>query len=140
LSYQGKYESYSADQLNSLEASVPLLSAAAKQRFYNPNPSTTTLNRMDPLWRASIEKQHLVRTAMVQQVSVILSETVSGRVLVWVTASYTQTTQTDGDTFVQNNNLTVLLVNAPSTVTTGTGWQVSNWNDSPGIFQPQYPL
>jgi hypothetical protein len=141
-SFTLKYEAYSANDLKSLEASVPMLSAAAKQRFYTPDPQSL-INRMDPMWRANIQKQHLVRTVQVQQPSVVNVQTSNGRMLVWVTVPYILNIQTNGDTYPSNTVLTVLLVNAPTTATIGTmgtGWQVSDWKDNPGAFQPPKPL
>lgn len=138
-SFTLKYEQYSAADLKSLEACVPMLSAAARQRFYTPN-TQSLVNRMDSMWRANIQKQQLVRTAQVQQPAVINVQSANRRILVWVSVRYALTIHTNGDTYPSNATLTVLLVTTPSTMITGTGWQVSGWNEGTSTFQPTNPL
>jgi hypothetical protein len=126
------YQSFTSSNLRTLTAGIPMLSAGALQRFYGQVPHSQPDERLNADWQATIQKEHLQRSAQVQLPEALTVQTYDGKILIWMAVPYTLSTSIDENTFSENATLTVLLVST----TKGTGWQVSDWRDGQGLFNP----
>jgi hypothetical protein len=135
------YETIDANDFRTLEASTSMLSSGAQSRFYGRIPSVSADTRMDPLWRAIIQKQNLKQTAQVQQPGLLDVRSINNRFFAWMLVPYSLSLQRNDQTLSRNAQLTVLLVNVTSQSSdAGTGWQVSGWQDGDGLFAVPNPV
>jgi hypothetical protein len=131
------YQTFDSDYLKTLGASTYMFTNGAKQRFNSDH-------HMDPMWRASLQKQHHQQTAQAATPGLFATRYTNGRLLVWIVVPYRTSIQIDNSPhIVQDAQFTVLLVAVPTNIQiqkTGTGWQVSQWVDGSVLFEPPDPL
>ncbi len=135
------YETIDANDFRTLETSTSLMSSGAQLRFYGRISSVNADTRMDPLWRAIIQKQNLKQTAQVQQPRLLDIRSLNNRFFAWMLVPYSLSLQRNDQTLSRDAQLTVLLVNVTSqNSNTGTGWQVSGWQDGDALFAVPSPV
>jgi hypothetical protein len=135
------YENIDANDFRTLEASTDMLSSGAKLRFYGRLPGSKADNRMDPLWRAVIQKQNLKQTAQAAVPSLLSARYSDRHLYVWMLVSYHLSIQRNGQQLSLDSERTVLLVDtATQAGGVGTGWQVSGWGDGDVPFAIPNPV
>jgi hypothetical protein len=140
-SFVTTYETIDANDFRTLEASTSMLSAGAKSRFYGRLQSTNADVRMDPSWRAIIQKQNLKQTAQVQLPRLLEVRSVNNRFFAWMLVTCSLSLMRSDQTLSRDVQLTVLLVNVASQSNdAGTGWQVSGWQEGDTPFAVPNPV
>jgi hypothetical protein len=135
------YETIDANDFRTLEASTEMFSSGAKLRFYGRLPGSKADNRMDPLWRAVIQKQNLKQTAQVTVPSLLSARYSDKHLYVWMLVSYHLSIERNGQTLGLDSQRTVLLVDMVTQAGgSGTGWQVSEWRDGDVPFAIPNPV
>lgn len=135
------YQTFDANKPQTFETCTSMLSIAAKQRFYGANGQQAD-NHIDPMRRASFQKQGLQQSAQATQPMLLNISHTNGRVLAWLVVPYHLSSQmAGGNSLVQNNTITVLLVSTQvDAQSTGTGWQVVAWQNGDQQFDPPTTL
>jgi hypothetical protein len=136
------YLTFNAANPITFEASVPMLTDGAKQRFYGNAPNTQPNSHMDPMWRAALLKQQIQQSAQSSQPGLLGARYTNGKLLVWMVVSCQVMIQAAGSKpVIENDQYTVLLLGVPiNTQKTGTGWQVSQWQEGCTQFVPPHLL
>jgi hypothetical protein len=131
------YQTFDSGHLQTLEASISMLTDGAKQRFYGNAPNTQADRHMDPMWRANLQKEQVQQVAQVGEPGLLGSQYTNGRLLVWMVVPCRLSIQVaGGKPIVEDVQFTVLLVGVPINAQgTGTGWQVSQWQDGSVLFE-----
>jgi len=131
------YQTFDSGHLQTLEASISMLTDGAKQRFYGNAPNTRADTHMDPMWRANLQKEQVQQVAQVGEPGLLGSQYTNGRLLVWMVVPCRLSIQVAGSKpIVEDVQFTVLLVGVPINAQgTGTGWQVSQWHDGSILFE-----
>jgi hypothetical protein len=132
------YQSFNANVPKTFEASTSMLTNGARQRFYGTTSHAAPDRYMDPIWQAAMQQKNVKQTAQASEPTFLDAQYTNGRLLVWMAVLYQRTIFIDGSQpAVENIQTTVLLVNVPINVQkTGTGWQVSQWQDGRTVFEP----
>jgi hypothetical protein len=132
------YETFDSGNVQTFETSTSMLTDGAKQRFYGNAPNTPADPHMDPMWRAHLQKQQVQQKAQVGEPGLLESQYTNGKLLVWMVVPCQVTILIAGnEPIVENVQFTVLLVGVPvNTQGTGTGWQVSQWQEGSAPFAP----
>lgn len=132
------YESFDAGHMETLEASTPMLTDAARARFYGRAANTSPDQHMDPMWRASIQQEQIQQVAQVGQPGLLAASERNGLLLAWMGVPCLLTVQIAAEKpEVESVQFTVLLVGVPlNAQKTGTGWQVSEWQAGNTVFPP----
>jgi len=140
--FVNSYQTFDSDHFQTFEACTYMLTDGARARFNGTAPGTQPDRHMDPMWRASLQKQHYQQIAQASAPALLASSYTSGRLLVWMLVLYQISIQIDnGSPMVQSAQFTVLLEGVPKNVQqTGTGWQISRWVDGKTQFDPPNPL
>jgi hypothetical protein len=135
------YQTFDVSKPTTLESFTYMLSAGAKQRFYGLIPSIKADIRLDPAWRASMQKQHLSQVTQVYPPGLIDARYTHQKLLVWMAVPFLTSTTTNKHTVTQQGEYSVLLVAVPpDPQKSGTGWQVSAWQHGASFFPPYEPL
>jgi hypothetical protein len=136
------YWTFNAADAKTFETSVSMLTDGARERFYGNALNTQPDMHMDPMWRAALLKQQIQQSARSSQPGLLGARYTNGKLLVWMTVSYQVTINAVGSKpVVENNQYTILLLGVPiDTQKTGTGWQVSQWQEGSTQFAPPHLL
>lgn len=125
------YETFDYRQPQSLYTALPLLSAAAQQRFYEGAGRAAANERTQANWLKHLEQQTTTQTASVSLPA--LQASVYSRNALYLTfdVPYQRTTQSGGKTTQQSGHATVLLKGVqPDSTPGGIGWQVLDWHEN----------
>jgi hypothetical protein len=133
------YQSFDSNKPPTFESTASLLSVGAQQRFYGRGASKTSDVRMNPYWRASMQKQQLRQSARVNAPALLQAQSLNGRVLVWMSLHYQLTTYRGSQTLTSSSDMAVLLASIPQEKGR-TAWQVSYWQDGNTLFPVPKPL
>jgi hypothetical protein len=128
------YQTFNATNPQTFETCVYMLTDGGKQRFYGsaPNPPD---KHMLSMWRASVQQQQVQQVAQVSEPGFMAAQDTT-RLVVWMLISYRLSISVEGSQFVvEKAQMTVLLMAVPGSGK-GTGWQVSQWQDSNVLFKP----
>lgn len=141
-SFINTYWTFNSADPKTFETSVPMFTDGARQRFYGNALNTQPDEHMDPMWRAALLKQQMKQSAQSSQPGLLGVRYTNGKLLVWMTVSYQVTINAAGSKpVVENDQYTVLLLGVPvNTEKTGTGWQVSQWQEGSTQFAPPHLL
>lgn len=137
------YQTFDSNDIKTLEACTFMLTKNASQRFYGTTQQSQPDKHEDPMWRASLQKRHYQQTAQAALPGLLTTRSVNNRFLVWMTVPYQTSTKIDDSqqSVIQTDQFTVLLVAVPiNAQKTGTGWQVSKWQEGSAQFDPPNPL
>lgn len=132
------YQTFNANDAKTFETGTYMLTDGATQRFYGTARGTKPDRHMDPMWRASIQQQNVQQVAQCGQPLLLQARNVNGRLLVWMLVPYQLSISIAEDQPVNEDmQITVLLMNVPvNEQGTGTGWQVSQWQEGNVLFNP----
>jgi hypothetical protein len=135
------YLTFDIANTQTLESSVYMLSAGGKKRFYS-HDTTLITDYMDPLWRASAQKQHLSQSTQVEMPVVLQVQQSQQRLMAWMSVRCKVTKKINGSQQPpQTYAATVLVIQPPGTSTgSGNSWQVSAWRNSAAAFALPSPL
>ena len=140
-SFTVAYLSFDFNQASTFEASVSMLSIGGQRRFYGHASNRAADSRLDPLWRASIQKEQLRQSAQAYPPVLLKAQFGHERMLAWMQIHYQLTINGNDGVFNRDDYITVLVISAPPNAPKkGTGWQVSDWRDGNGVFDPATPL
>jgi hypothetical protein len=132
------YGTFDAGKAQTFESSISMLTDGAKQRFYGSAANTPADPHMDPMWRANLQKEQVQQKAQAGEPGLLGSQYTNGKLLVWMVVPCQLTILMVGSKpIIENTQFTVLLVGVPANVQkTGTGWQVSQWQEGSVQFAP----
>lgn len=132
------YQTFNANDAKTFETGTYMLTDGAKQRFYGTARGTKPDRHMDPMWRASMQQQNAQQVAQSGQPRLLEARIISGRLLAWMLVPYQLSISIAEDQPVKEDmQITVLLINVPiNEQGTGTGWQVSQWQEGNVLLQP----
>jgi hypothetical protein len=133
------YQSFDSNKPPTFESTASLLSIGGQQRFYGRGTSKTSDVRMNPYWRASMQKQQLRQSARVNAPALLQAQSLNGRVLVWMSLHYQLTISRGNQTLTSSSDMAVLLASVPQEKGR-TAWQVSYWQDGNALFPVPKPL
>jgi hypothetical protein len=136
------YWTFNSADPKTFETSVSMFTDGARQRFYGNALNTQPDVHMDPMWRAALLKQQIQQSAQSSQPGLLGARYTNGKLLSWMTVSYQITISAVGSKpVIENDQYTVLLLGVPiNTQKTGTGWQVSQWQEGSTQFAPPHLL
>jgi len=136
-SFVSAYQTFNANNPQTFETCVSMLTDGGKQRFYgSASKGQQPDKHMLPMWRASMQQQGVQQTARTSEPRLIAAQYKSARLIVWMLIPYRLSISVAGSSpVVENAQITVLLVAVPSDKK-GTGWQVSQWQDGNVVFKP----
>lgn len=139
-SFVNAYQTFNANNPQTFEACVYMLTDRGKQRFYGSAPNGQPDKHMLPMWRASIQQQDVQQAVQASQPGFMAARSISGKLVAWMLVPYKLSISLAGSQpVVENAQMTVLLV-AVSITTEETGWQVSQWQDGKILFEPSASL
>ncbi|GCF06783.1 hypothetical protein [Dictyobacter arantiisoli] len=126
------YNSFDYRNLQTLEAAIPMLSSAAKYRFYKGSSNVGASIRTDASWQTKIQQRKLIEVAQIQNRPALSnSEFDNNTLYITMVVPYKLVQQIDGQTTVQDSSETVLLKSiAPDSQNKGTGWQITDYRES----------
>jgi hypothetical protein len=134
------YQTFNANNPKTFETSTSMMTDGARQRFYGTAPDAHIQpdRYMDPMWRAAMQQKNVQQTTQASAPTFLDAQYTNGRLLVWMAVLYQRSILIEGNQpVVENIQTTILLVNVPINVQkTGTGWQVSQWQDGKAVFEP----
>jgi hypothetical protein len=126
------YESFDYRQTQSFAAALPLISAAAKQRYYQGYGKTPANIRTNARWQMLAKQWQIVQKARSSRPVLQSSKYDNGTLYIVLNVPYQLTQQMAGKNHSLRFSVTVLLKGiAPNNKNHGIGWQVSDWHENP---------
>jgi hypothetical protein len=135
------YLSFDFNKAQTFVTCTAMLSVGGQQRFYGHASHRSADNRVDQLWRASIQKQQIQQSTQIRSPLLLKAQFDQKRMLAWMQIHYQLTIHRSYEVFGRDDTMTVLIVSVPhSTSHERPGWQVSDWRDGNGAFALAMPL
>lgn len=135
-SFVSAYQTFNADNPQTFETCVYMLTDGGKQRFYGSAPNQQPDKHMLPMWRASIQQQNVQQTTQISESLFITAQYISNKLIVWMLVSYQLSISVASSLPIAKNAQTTVLLVAVPINKEGTGWQVSQWQDGNIPFKP----
>ncbi len=135
------YLSFDFNQAQTFVACTAMLSAGGQQRFYGHASNRPADIRVDQLWRSSVQKQQQRQSAQTSLPILLKAQFDHARMLAWMQIHYQLIIHRSYEVFSRDDYMTVLVVSVPHNILQkGSGWQISDWRDGSGVFEPATPL
>src|SRR5438034_2080674 len=112
-SFTVAYLSFDFNHASTFEASESMLSTGGQQRFYGHASKRSADSRLDPLWRASIQKEQLRQSAQTYPPVLLQAQFEHERMLAWMQIHYQLTIYRSNGVFNRDDYMTVLVISAP---------------------------